>query len=195
MGPLLVTILIAALGGGRALADDQQSLQRAQTEQAAGPAPLAVEAWPLAGPSLRETGRVGSMPLAYLGARIVETPQGLPPREQAVQPATSGPGDAPIGSINTSILEHQLEEPVAALQDCRIEVARRQQRIWNEIAAGRVTLRWAILPTGAVDDVQVVALDPLDVRVLDCMKREMALWTFVPPDGGMVTVAQTFAFR
>ena len=58
-----------------------------------------------------------------------------------------------------------------------------------------MTLRWAILPAGTVDDVQVVPIDPLDLRVLDCMKREMARWTFGPPDGGMVAVAPPFVFR
>jgi hypothetical protein len=151
----------------------------------------------LAGPSLRETGRVGDVPFAHATGRIElvsERTGGLPPKDPVVRPRR-GDVQPPAGSLSATIIAHQLVEPVAALQDCRIEEARRQRRRWDTVAAGRVTLRWTILLTGTVAQVEVVPIDPLDLHVLDCIKRTMTTWTFARPDGGAVAVAQPFAFR
>jgi hypothetical protein len=58
-----------------------------------------------------------------------------------------------------------------------------------------VTLRWTILPAGTVAYVGVAPLDPLDLHVLDCVKRTMARWTFARPLGGGVAVSMPFVFR
>jgi len=152
----------------------------------------------LAGPSLRETGRVGNIPLAHAAWNLEGAPArsgGHAPRDPVVRPRT-GTIDRPhTGSLSASIIAHELAQPVAVLRGCRVEVARQQRRPWNAIAAGRATLHWTILPTGAVAQVEVAPIDPLDLHVLDCMKRAMARWTFAPPRGGDVAVAQAFAFR
>jgi hypothetical protein len=188
LGPIcvsiLVSILVAAGGGGRARADGLR----------ANPL-LLPEASLLAGPSLRETGRVAAIPFAHPGPRIEWTPAGVSLREHPVRPVL---GEAPrvhIGFISDSLLEHEMRQPVAALETCRIEVARRQNQRWNQVEAGRVTLRWTILPTGAISQIEVKPLDPLDLHVLDCVKGAMALWTFASPSWGVVTVVHPFAFR
>jgi hypothetical protein len=149
-------------------------------------------------PSLRETGRVGDIPLAHANWRVDRAPERAaspPPQDPVVRPH-AGKGDRPeAGSLSASIIAHELEKPVAALQDCRIEVARRQRRTWNAVAAGRVSLRWTILPAGTVAYVDVLPIDPLDLHVLDCVKATMARWTFARPRGGGVAVAMPFAFR
>jgi hypothetical protein len=153
----------------------------------------------LAPPSLRETGRVGDIPLAAHAAwRIDRVPGRVaapPPRDPVVRPHASGAERSDAGSLSAAIIEHELEKPVAALQNCRIEVARRQRRTWNAVAAGRVMLRWTILPAGTVAHVDVTPIDPLDLHVLDCVKATMARWTFARPLGGGVAVAMPFAFR
>jgi hypothetical protein len=152
----------------------------------------------VAPPSLRETGRVGDIPLAQASWRIDRAPKRVaarPPQDPVVRPH-AGKGERPhAGSLSATIIEHELEKPVAALQNCRIEVARQQRRTWNAVAAGRVTLRWTILPAGTVAYVDVVPIDPLDLHVLDCVKGTMARWTFAHPLGGGVAVSMPFAFR
>jgi hypothetical protein len=149
-------------------------------------------------PSLRETGRVGDIPLVYAALNVdgVSEHSGKQPtRDPVVVPRTVERDGRHAGSLSASIIAHELEKPVAALQDCRIEVARRQRQAWNAVAAGRVTLLWTIMPAGTVAHVDVVPIDPLDLHVLDCVKRAMARWTFALPRGGEVSVAAPFAFR
>jgi hypothetical protein len=149
-------------------------------------------------PSLRETGRVGDIPLAHATWRIDrawERDAARPPRDPVVRPHAGKGERLDAGSLSATIIEHELEKPVAALQDCRIEVARQQRRTWNAVAAGRVMLRWTILPAGTVAYVDVVPVDPLDLHVLDRVKGTMARWTFARPLGGGVAVAMPFAFR
>ncbi len=178
--------VVAAVIGGSAVKSGAEPLSRAAAASL------------LAGPSLRETGRVGDIPLAYAAWRIDREPErtgGRLPEDPVVHPRI-GDGVGPTaGSLSASIIAHELEKPVAALQNCRIEVARRQQRTWNAVAAGRVTLRWTILPAGTVAHVDVAPIDPIDLHVLDCVKRAMARWTFARPRDGTVAVAQPFAFR
>jgi len=154
----------------------------------------------VAPPSLRETGRVGDIPLAaHAAAWRIDRASGRsaarPPADPVVRPHASAAERSDAGSLSAAIIEHELMKPVAALQNCRIEVARRQRRTWNAVAAGRVTLRWTILPAGTVAYVDVTPIDPLDLHVLDCVKRTMARWTFARPLGGGVAVAMPFAFR
>ena len=41
----------------------------------------------------------------------------------------------------------------------------------------------------------VVATDPTDADVMDCVKAAMSGWTFTRPRGGPVAVERTFRFR
>jgi hypothetical protein len=153
-----------------------------------------------AGPSLRETGRVGATTVSDPGFWIQVIPDSAMPTEEAVQPmaidvnrplAGSGPG-----LLSRSVLAQQLGTQVPTLSECRLEVARQQQVRWNDVAAGQVMLQWNVLPTGAVADATVVALDPLDLHVLDCVHSKMRRWTFSrPSSGSIVHVVQPFAFR
>jgi hypothetical protein len=152
----------------------------------------------LAGPSLRETGRVADIPLAHASWRVEHAPEravARAPSDPVVRPRTAGSERSPAGSLSATIIAHELERPMAALQDCRIEVARQSQQTWNAVAAGRVTLRFMILPAGTVAHIDVVPVDPLDLHVLDCVKRTVALWTFARPRDGAVAVTAPFAFR
>jgi hypothetical protein len=154
----------------------------------------------LAAPSLYETGRVGAMTVSDPGASIQQTQDRAMPLEQVVQPAVVDVSKPLVGSrpgvVSRGMLAHQLEKQVPTLNSCRIEFARQQRLPWNQVAAGHVMLQWNILPTGAVSDATVVAIDPIDLHVLDCAQSRMRQWTFPRPStGSIVHVSQPFSFR
>ena len=153
----------------------------------------------LAGPSLYETGRVGAMTVSDQGSRIERTPERAMPKDLVVrrrqQEGDDASSSALSGSVNSSLLAQELRAPLAALNGCRIDVARLQQVAWNDVPAGRLTLQWTILPTGAVADVDVIAIDPIDLHVLDCVRQRVVHWSFSRPRGGAVHLSRAFAFR
>jgi hypothetical protein len=176
--------------GGAAFADEGQ--QR--------PDPLAPSEL-LHGPSLRETGRIGG----GFGAEALGS--GMPPApapvtgdrgEKSIGPAAqkvrSRPLE-PVGTINPATLESEIGDRFAGLDDCRIEVARQEQVPPANVQADALTLRWKILPTGAVAATQVVATTPTDPAVMDCVKVVMATWQFTHPRGGSVSLERPFKFR
>jgi hypothetical protein len=148
---------------------------------------------------MHENGRIGAVPLVHPGTRIEKGSDGVMPREQIVRAEPVKPEKSPpraaAGVINTGVLALEIGEQIATLRYCRIEVARQQRLPWNDVPAGRLMLHWTILPTGRVARAEVVAIDPLDLHVLDCVKTKMAAWTFVRPRGGSVTVDHPFSFR
>jgi hypothetical protein len=108
----------------------------------------------------------------------------------AARPATE-PASAPA---DTAVLERQIHSRFVLLNDCPAEVARHARLTAAALKARRLTLRWTILPTGRVADTAVVATSPVDPRVMDCVKRQMSLWSFTHPDGPM-RVERPFTFR
>jgi hypothetical protein len=118
--------------------------------------------------------------------------------EQRVQGSPSGVtpvGVATAGHVDPTALARQLRPRLRLLRDCRVQVARQKHLHANDVPAGRLTLRWTILSTGRVSDTEVVALSPADGRVIDCVKRQMSLWSFAPPTGGPATVERAFKFE
>jgi len=101
--------------------------------------------------------------------------------------AEAAPGEA-------AVLERQIHSRFMLLNDCPAEVARHTRLTAASLKARRLTLRWTILPTGQVADTAVVATSPVDPRVMDCVKRQMSLWSFTHPDGPM-RVERPFTFR
>lgn len=156
----------------------------------------------LSGPSLFETGRVGGMELPDRGPKIqpmvdpIAMP-GEPSVRRAAEQIQAAPAPvAPSGRIDAKVLESEVESRLVALGGCRVEVARRNQiALGAVVAGGPLTLRWTVLPTGLTAQTEVVASDPVDLRLIDCIKREMSLWTFTGPRGGSLRVIRTFAFR
>ena len=63
------------------------------------------------------------------------------------------------------------------------------------VTVGRLGSPTPILPTGQVTNTTVVATSPVSTGVMDCVKRQMSLWTFAPPKGGSFSVERSFAFR
>jgi hypothetical protein len=93
------------------------------------------------------------------------------------QPQPAGAAGEP------AVLERQIHSRLTLLNGCPVEVARHQRIAPAAVKARRLTLRWTILPNGRVADTAVVATSPVDGRVMDCVKRQMSLWSFTQPDG------------
>ena len=148
-------------------------------------------------PSLDVTGRVASPPpfreagIAGAAPEPVASEAAVPSeRDVNVPPAPPSPG-----AIDPSVLAQEIKERSSTLQDCRVDVARQQHRNWSHVTAGRVILRWTILPSGTVSRAEVVALDPAEPGLLDCVKQRMVGWAFTPPVGGSLPVERTISFR
>lgn len=120
-------------------------------------------------------------------------------REQPVEGVAAADESAPpagrsAGVVDAVTLKREIRTRFVALNDCPREVARRT-RTAPALRARRLTLRWTILPSGQVAHTAVVATSPVDVGVMDCVKRQMILWTFARPKGGSLSVERAFAFR
>lgn len=150
------------------------------------------------GPSLRETGRVGSMFVQGGGVQAPRNDLDVP-KENAIQNASTME-DRPLpqpraGVVDRAVLERQIRARFASVRDCRVEVARRKQVAPARVNAGTLTLRWTILPTGEAVASTVVVTTPTDGDLVDCVKRRMATWTFTRPRGGSVAVERALHFR
>jgi hypothetical protein len=141
------------------------------------------------------------MTVSDAGSRIARTPERVMPEETVVKrraarvdglPSPFGSGSA---AMSSSVLAHQLAGRLAALSGCRVDVARMLDVAWTEVPAGRLTLQWTILPTGAVAYAEVIAIDPTDLHVLECVKRRMTQWSFAVPRDGAIDLSSPFAFR
>ena len=119
-------------------------------------------------------------------------------REQPVESvadASESPAGRNEGAVDTTLLKREIRSRFAELNDCPREVARHQGKAASSLRARRLTLRWTILPNGQVANTAVVAISPVNVGVMDCVKRQMSLWSFVPPNGGSFSLERRFAFR
>jgi hypothetical protein len=152
----------------------------------------------LSGPSLYETGRIGSAPQA---APTAIEPQGAlgAPGEKSVEGAANEVANAEPrlapGVVNKVILDREIDARFAGLEDCRVDVARSKRIKPNEVIATTLALRWTIRPSGEAADTAVVATSPVDLEVMDCLKAAMSSWKFTPPRGGSVRIERSFTFR
>jgi len=190
---VLLSVVVVGLGGSRAVAKDALDTDDAQAQ-----AKMRTAFW--AGPSLYETGRVGSMTVSDpTGSSKLDHQLGMMPKEQLVEPATADPNRAIVathsGYLNPSVLALQIREQVPTLSACRVQQARSEGQPWNKIEGGRLNLRWTIRSNGTVADAEVVAVDPIDLRLLDCVKRQVSAWTFARPSGGMMPVDFSYSFK
>ena len=151
-------------------------------------------------PSIYETGRVGKIGVSDSGVRIKQTQDGAKPREVHIEEKAASPETPAFvstlpGVLNAAVLGRELRPRFALLKDCRIEVARQRHANMASLAAGNLTLRWTILPSGRVIDTQVVATSPVESHIVDCVKRQMSFWSFSPPTGGPARVERPFKFQ
>ena len=195
----VVSGLLAIGWGGAALADEGEMSPREATSPVLDPmAPSSL----MAGPSLRETGKVGVMPEASAPAESL-TPgavswAGQP--EKSIQPVAAGfaaapPPRPPVGTIDPILLNREMAANLAKVEDCRIEVARRRQVPPAQIAAEPVVLRWTIQPTGQAWTRDVLASATTDEDVVSCVRARMSQWQFTAPRGGSMDLERTVSFK
>ena len=156
----------------------------------------------LAGPSLRETGRVGVMPES--GAPPAELKpaamQWGSNQEKSIEPVAAGVANAPpprppAGTIDPMLLNREMAANLSRVEDCRIEVARNRQVPPAQVPADTLLLRWTINPTGEIAGSDVVATSPTDLDVMTCAKSTMSQWRFSPPQGGSMEMERTVSFK
>jgi len=141
------------------------------------------------------TGRIANVPVAHEGTTIA--PAVLrQSREASVTPAaTVALAPHPPGVIDDKLLAGEIATRFEPLGLCRIDVARDKQLRAGDVEADRLTLRWTIEPTGKVTATEVVGTTAVDADVLNCVKLQMAGWTFSRPSGGPLPVERVFQFR
>ncbi len=195
----VVSGLLAMGWSGAALADEGEMSPSATTSPVLDPmAPSSL----LAGPSLRETGRVGVMPEAGPPPESL-TPGAMPwagQPEKSVQPVAAGfaaapPPRPPVGTIDPMLLNRELAANLAKVEDCRIEVARARQVAPAEVPAEPLLLRWTIQPNGQARARDVLASAMTDQDVVSCAKATMSQWQFTPPRGGSLDLERTVSFK
>jgi len=142
---------------------------------------------PIAGPSMDGTGTT----IAPFDLDLMEGPGESP----VAGPAAVALAALPPGTIDEELLAATIAGRLQPLEDCRVSVARRKHVAVNDVAADRLMLRWIIAETGKAFGAEVVASTPTDDRVLDCVKRQMANWTFPRPSGGPLPIERDFTFR
>ena len=153
------------------------------------------------GPSLRETGRIGAMPSAAPSNLVEPQTQLSSPDEKSIAPAATAleeeetPPRRPAGVINKRVLDREIAERFATIDDCRVEVARSHQVLPTAVTAITLLLRWTIERDGTTSATDVVATNAIDMGVMDCAKQAMSRWTFTRPRGGPVSVERTFQFK
>ena len=148
---------------------------------------------------MRETGRIAVTSVANTGVQI-DKPATDPrvarePRVESVGDASASPAGRNEGVVDTTLLKREIRSRFVELNDCPREVARHQGKAAASLRARRLTLRWTILPNGQVSNTAVVATSPVNIGVMDCVKRQMSLWSFAPPNGGSFSLERPFAFR
>jgi hypothetical protein len=157
----------------------------------------------VAGPSLYETGKLGSMPES--APDPVPTPipaelQWAGNGEKSIKSVAADIADAPPprppeGIIDPAMLSQEIAANFETVENCRVDVARAKRVPPSKVVADELLLRWTIEPTGQTGPTEVVATRQVDLDLMDCVKAAMSRWAFTPPRGGAVRIERPFAFR
>ena len=81
------------------------------------------------------------------------------------------------------------------MEQCHLDVARRLGVTLGDIAAGTLTLRWTLEPSGRVQDVSVFAWSPTDEGVMACAELVVASRSLRNMVQAPVALEWTHAFR
>jgi hypothetical protein len=154
----------------------------------------------LPGPSLSQTGAVGSVGLE--GQVAPKTLRAKPrlesrPEKRVIAPkeAANAPGRSEPQEVIPRPIQQQITGHLHGLAQCRRDAARDRHVPTAQLAAGALLLRWTIDVTGTVSTPEVVEQTPVDPAIMDCVKRTIASWTFAPPDKGPLAVERPYQFH
>jgi hypothetical protein len=148
---------------------------------------------------LNRTGQVAVPDLRGDGKGIRGTPSIADRPEARVRFVPSGPRKATVARISLRddpTLSSQYGGAFTTLvEGCRFDVARRRGVTPGEIAAGVVTVRWTIEPSGRVRDLSAIARSPTDSAVTSCTKLVIAGRALLNPVEEPLALEWTYAFR
>jgi hypothetical protein len=99
-----------------------------------------------------------------------------------------------IGKIDLAILGREVGARFLDFELCRARVARVTDKDLSEVKAGRISVRWTIVPDGGTRDTLVFEETDTDLALMKCARRRMNGWTFTPPTGGPVDVEYDYRF-
>lgn len=148
------------------------------------------------GDELNRTGRFATMHVTSLGA--IAPVAGTPESRDDLRVRPASPDVSHRTSPETTAApaaEFQYARALNAVDECRYDVARRRGVVPQTVAAGTVTLRWTIDPSGGVRDAEVTAASGTDAEVAACAKRVLTGWQFLKPRRGSFTVERSYTFR
>jgi hypothetical protein len=148
---------------------------------------------------LNGTGRVGAITpgtksqIEAPDAGASPAPEARPARPVAATRSSDSPGEIPDevarAPANAGEEYRQTDARVTA---CRVEVARRRQVPPAKVAAGTVTVRFTVEPSGHVRDAEAISASETDLEVSACAKRVLSEWVFAKHAGKPITVQRTY---
>jgi hypothetical protein len=145
---------------------------------------------------LNGTGRFATMQVTKLSS-IAPADDSRDSRNEAR--VRAGGADSSAQNVSSATvapaMEFHYRKALGAVENCRFDVARRRSMVPHDVAAGTVTLRWTIEPSGAVRDAEVITVSGTDAEVAACAKRVLAGWHFIKPLQGPVTLERAYTFR
>jgi hypothetical protein len=189
--PLIAALLLSVAGA--------PALAAAPVTAPADDPPIAGAAAPGAAGDPAATGRVASLELRAAAQRLV-APTFEPPGERAILELPVSPRQSPDAAGDDDAateddgFELRTEAVAGSLRQCRIEVARRRGVRLADVGVGLVRLRWTVQPTGDVQNAEVVAAVGTDLTVAACVKRVVAMRSFLPRRES-ATVERTYSLR
>jgi hypothetical protein len=120
------------------------------------------------------------------------TPEARPARPIATTRPTETLGATPSDVARSADDNEEYRQTEARVAACRVEVARRRQVPPAKVAAGTVTVRFTVEPTGRVRDAEAISASGTDLEVSACAKRVLSEWVFAKHAGKPVTVQRTY---
>lgn len=148
---------------------------------------------------LHRTGQVAVPDLYGEGNGILTSTSIKDGPETRVLPVSASPPTKALARIslrNDPTLAFQFGKAFAAsVEECRFDAARRGGIAPAKIAAGTITLRWTIEPSGHVRDISAIAWSPTDAAVTACAKRLVAIRMLLNPVETPLALEWTYTFR
>jgi hypothetical protein len=115
---------------------------------------------------------------------------GVERRVSSVQPERPIIEEGYAGQVDASQLRREMKTRLGALRTCYERALKR-----NPALAGKLLLRFTILPAGTVMGVEVDSDSLNDADMAQCVRQSVAAWRFPAPNGGSVEVAFPFVFQ
>jgi hypothetical protein len=115
----------------------------------------------------------------------------------SARPVSFGPGGrfrAATERPHDLVLAREIEQPLGDLERCRVAAGRAAGIAWQRLAAGKLALRWMILPSGRTGNALVLDRGTTDRAIVTCVRQCLDGWRFPPTREGAVMVEYEYSF-